>query len=384
MSLIRARNTLTQYAQPTYLSNGEVSGASTFRVRNINGFNASYAVQAGQTGENTAEIQLLGASAPSGTALTLLNTATYDHPTDTPIYPIKFDKLIFYRSTTGTAGTAVAISSGTIPITPSGTVTAFDDTTAQTTYAYKTAFYNSVTGETSGQSDWITPAGFQFYALGALRQRVKDKLYNASYIPVDIQFDNWINEWMEQMTNAAIKVNQEYSMGSTQVGFSGTTDTGNITATDFKQARKIQMTTDGGVTWYVATKAPLNNLDPNDVYDATQPVFFMYGDNTIIRRPNDTSATASILYYKTNPVLVNDGDTVPLPMQNYSQSFVDYAYAQALKKDNKFTEAQAIEAKAMEMKTEFINEIMPRSQTNQSTADTPAPISGEDGEWLIY
>ena len=380
--IIRAKNLLTTYAQPTYLSNGESTGASTLRVRNIAGFNANYAVQVGATGENTAEIVLLGASAPSGTALSLTGTTLYNHATDTPVYPIKFDKVIFYISNgNGTAGTAVPISipSGTIPITPGGTTTNFDYTLAQSTDAFKTAWYNSVSTETSGLSSWITPAGFQNYSLGKLRQRVKDKLFNASYIPADIQIDDWVNEWLEEMTNSAIKVNEGYNMGSTNVTFNANTELGTITATDFKQIRRYLYTEDGN-NYYLGRDMRVNNVDPNDIYDGSMPYFAMYGDNVIMRQPHVAAGTAALLYYKLNPILVNDSDTLPLSMQGYTKGFVDYAVGQARAKDN--LDSTKDEAKAEASRQMFLNEITPRNNTNTATIDLPESVSAMDDDLL--
>jgi len=90
----------------------------------------------------------------------------------------------------------------------------------------------------------------------------------------------------------------------------------------------------------------------------------MYDDNKVTVFPNSTGGTLSILYYRLPVQLVNDDDTIPISMQNYSKSFVSYGYAQALNKDGK--DGKSALDEAMAMKTEFINEIQPRTQTNQS------------------
>ena len=212
--LVRARNTLDTTALSSNLTNNTAIGASTLPVQNINSFSASWAVQLGRTKEENAEIVVLGTATPSGTALALSGTARYAHNIDTPVYATKFDKIIFKRSTAGTSGTATAMTNGTVTITPDSEYTQFDDTTALSTYAYKAAYYNSVTVEVSSDSDWITPTGFSFYSLAKLRQRSKDAIYNAGYIKSDEVIDDWINEWQEQMGNSAIKVNESYALGT--------------------------------------------------------------------------------------------------------------------------------------------------------------------------
>src|SRR5258706_5875821 len=177
--IIRAINNLTINAPKTYLASNISAGTNVLPVRNINSFNTSWAVQVGETGEAQTEILLLTNSVPSGTLGTSTANCAYDHPADTPIYAIKYDQLVFERSTAGTLGTASPMTNGTVTIQANGSQTIFDDTTGVSTYAYRTYFQNSILLTVSSESDWITPAGFSFYSLGKMRQRTKDKLVSA-------------------------------------------------------------------------------------------------------------------------------------------------------------------------------------------------------------
>lgn len=375
--LIRAKNNLTEIAQNTYLSSSVSAGAGTLPVQNIAGFNASWAIQLGRTGEQQSEIKLITASAPSGTALLTTAVTTYDQPQDTPVYAIKYDKMIFKRSTSGTAGTATAMTSGTVNITPNSSYTSFDDTTGASTYAYKVAFYNSVLDSTSSDSDWITPAGFSFFSLAKIRERIRGKLFDSSYIPSDDTINDWVNEWLEVMNNSAVNVNKDYSLGTTTVSYSGTAQLGTVSATDFKDVRKVEFTTDGN-TYYQAQKKGLTEFSPNESFVATKPYFFYQGDNVLGRLPNDTSGTARIIYYKNQTVLVNDTDTLPVSMQPYTKSFVDYGLAQALAKDGKTSEAQLAENRAMAAKNEYVRQITPRSNTGPVFVESVEPLDGAD------
>ena len=131
----------------SYTSSNITAGATTIPVRNINSFTTQYAAQIGKTGQEQSEVKVL--NNVSGTSLTIYGggTLTYDHPSDTPVYSIHYDKLVFERSTSGTAGTATPITNGTISITPDSLYTEYDDTTGISTYAYKTYYYNSVSGK---------------------------------------------------------------------------------------------------------------------------------------------------------------------------------------------------------------------------------------------
>ena len=252
-------------------------------VKNINTGAANWAIQFGKSGEERSEILLITSSVPSGTTLLTTGTARFPHPTDTPVYFVKFDQLVFKRSTSGTSGTASAISSGTVSITPDGTVTIFDDTSGATTYGYKASYRNSVTGDLSTDSDWLTPAGFDFYALARLRERVKSKLYSANYLRDDDQVDDWINEWYESMTNAAIDVNQDYSIGTVDVAF-GTSGLGTITSSDFKQVRRFEVTYNG-TDYYLATKKDGIDYLPSQTFNQTHPYFIYKGDTVFLIKP---------------------------------------------------------------------------------------------------
>lgn len=376
--IIRASNLLSSVAPFTFLSTSAGTGAGTFQVQNANPFTASWAIQIGQTGESQSEILVLGTGTPSGTQLVTTANSTFAHPIDTPVYAIKYDQIIWKRSTSGTGGVASAIA--TTSITPSEQTTDYDDQTGATTYAYKTAFYNSVTGSSSSDSDWLTPSGYSFYSLAAIRQRIKDKLFSSAYIGDDSVIDNWINEYLEMMTNTAIDVNEDYNLGSTTVTFASGGELGTITNTDFKQIRRMWMTQDGS-TYYPATKMDAITPAPNQVYNATLPYFFMLGDNVISRWPHDTGGTASILYYKLNPVLVNETDALPVSMYGYTKGFVDYGLAQAKAKDGKPDEAAKLEASAFAMMDRFKREITPRNKTGQTVMTIVESVSEDIGEF---
>lgn len=363
--ILRVTNNLTDLAPFTFLSQAEAVGVGTLHVQNANSFTAQYAVQIGQTGEEKSEIILLDASTPAGTQLVSAGTTTMAHATDTPVYGVKYDKIIWYRSTSGTGGAATALA--TTSITPDSQYTYYDDTTGASTYAYKTAYLNSAIPGTSSLSDWITSAGYDFYSLAAIRQRVKDKLFSSGYIGDDSVMHDWINEYLEMMTNAVIDVNQDYALGSTQVGFSGTAELGTITASDFKQVRRLWMY--DGTNYIPATKMESTTPNNNQTYDASNPYFFMLGDNVISRWPHESAGTATILYYKLNAVLVNDTDNLPVPMRGYSKGFVDYAQAMAYYKDGKPELGQAKESQAMAAVEKFKKEATPRTKTGPQFID---------------
>lgn len=370
--------------QYSYVSANISSGGTTIPVRNINSFTNQYAVQIGKTGEETSEIVAIGT--PSGTNLPLASgTLRFDHALDTPIYNIHYDSIIFKRSTTGTAGTASAIS--TVLMTPDSQYTQYNDATGAYTYVYKTQFYNSVNSDVSSESDWFVPSGPSYYSLQKMKQRGKDALYNANYIKSEAVLGDWVNEWLELMTNSAIKVNQGYAIGTTSVAF-GTAGLGTITDNDFKQAVKIEMTFDGN-SYANSTEIPLNRWSPTDNFTVVYPRHYWMGDSVFGVLPTGVSGTARITYGKRNPLLINENDELPMSLRSYTTSCVNYILYRAYAQDTKPDLAEQYYTKFIQQRQDFISEITPRDQTGVKTIDLVEGISGlNDGlligsEWIL-
>jgi len=171
--IIRAQNTLGEDSPKTYLMNTEVAGTTIFRLRNTNGFGSSWGVQIGNTGEEQTEVLILSGNPGAGTLGTTTAASRFEHPSDTPVYAIKYNQVVFERSTDGTTGTAAPMTDGTITYQADSLFTLFDDTSGSSTYGYRTYFRNSVLGVNTTESDWWTSAGLSFYSLGKLFNFVK-------------------------------------------------------------------------------------------------------------------------------------------------------------------------------------------------------------------
>lgn len=363
---------LDQSADNTSLSVGVVVGATTSPVKNTTGLNTSWAIQVGATGEEQTEV-VIGTAANIGT----ITHAAYSfpHAADVPIFFIKYDQIVFERSTVGTAGTAVPIALGTIGIRADGTVTNFDDTSGSASYAYKTFFRNSSLAVNSIESDWITSSGFTDFALASIRERAKRKLWSADFIN-DQFIDDCINDWKDEWTNSAIQTNEDYAIGTVAVPFASS-GLGTVTSTDFKQPKRMWLTYDG-VGTYQSTKMSSNEFTPQSVFIATQPKHNWMGDNIFQVHPSDSAGTAFVEYYKLNPRLVNDTDEVPTPMKGYTKSGVDYVVAQAYGKDEKWDAYDRKMGEAGRGKQAFISEITPRDKTGPNYIRFTEFIDGDN------
>jgi len=373
--IIQQQNLLQINAPKTYLTFGESAGGNVIRWKNGSGFSSNWAVQIGETGEKQTEVAILSSGATTGTAGTLTANTLFDHPSDTPVYGIKYDQIVFEKSTSGTAGTAAPISNGTIGIQADSLYTIFDDTTGTTTDAWKTYYRASVLTVNSIESDWITYNGYTFYSLAKMRERIREKLWSDKFI-TDSMLNNWINEWREKMRNAAISVNQDFALGTMNVAF-GTDGYGTISDWAFKQMRRFDITYNG-VDWFMASKMGYTTFLPNQVFNQSHPYFYMSGENTFGVKPESSGGTAKIAYYELGSVLINDADELEYSMRGYTASFISYGLSQAAYKENKPDLGNTLFASAASDLERFKAEISPRSKTGPTYITLSEPMSSDE------
>lgn len=356
--IIQSLNNLQLDIPKTYLLETAAANIGTFKLRNTNGFGSSWAIQIGEVGEEQTEVLVLSGDPGAGTLGTTTAASRFEHPADTPVYAIKYDQVVFERSTDGTAGVATPLTDGTVTYQADSEYTQFDDTAGSSTYAYKTLFRNSVLDVRTTKSDWIvvTP---NFYSLAVIRDRTKSKLWNADFVD-DSDIDNWTNEFKDKLTNIAINVNDDYSLGTVDVSF-GTAGQGTITTGDFKQPRKIWVTYNG-VDYYQSTKMEAYEDFPGRVYSSTNPFHYWFGNDIVQVNPAESGGTARIMYYQLGTTMVNDTDELPRYMRGYTDLFVEYNLIQAQYKDQKISLSDKKVAETTLFQS-FISEVTPRDKT---------------------
>jgi len=377
--IIKQLNDLHIGAPKTRLSHGEVSGTNIIRWENPNGLQASWAIQIGETGEEQTEVLQLGTGVISaGTSGSLTGTTMYEHPADTPVYGIKFNKVVFEVSTSGTSGTAAPITDGTVIYQGDSQYTIFDHTAGSTSYAYRTYFENTVLNLSTTESDWLTSSGYSYYSLAKLRQRIKSKLWDPTYIQDDSEIDDWVNEYKEQLVNEIININEDFTLGTVDVAL-GTDGKGTISTADFVSPRRIWVTWNGS-DWYQSTKMNVNDFTDDEQFSTVHPYHYWEGDSVLGVRPYAVG-TARVTFYRFGTVMVNDTDELPLPMRNFTTGFVEYGLANALFRDGKNQEATLKFGVANNYKKDFVNKIVPRDKTGPTNITIVEPLQGEDG-WM--
>ena len=382
--IVRAENqVLIEGAPKTYLSNLEAAGTNILRLKNSAGFGSDWGIQIGEIGDETAEVRLLSGT-PSGTQGTITAVTLFEHPADTPVYGVKWNQVVFKRSITGTSGVATILTNGTVTITPDNwdqakqkSYTTFDDADGSVSYTYKTFFRNSALPLTSTDSDWITVTP-DFYSLAILRNRVKEKLWNSTFV-TDDAINSWINEWRDEMNNALISVNEDYAIGTVDVPF-GSSGLGTVTTGDFREPKRIEITYNGS-DFFLSTKRALNEYYPSEVVNSAHPYHNWQGNNVIHVMPSDEAGTARIWFYRAGTPMVNDTDTLDLPMRAYTNSFVNYALGMAYQKDGKAAQAQLKIQDANNQKEMFLRQMAPRDKSSQTYIRLTEVTSGDDGMW---
>lgn len=392
--IISVQNQLTtqQSIQQTYVASPISAGGTTSPVKNIAGLQASWAVQFGQTGEETAEILNIS-GAPSGTALNFGTspshaggTFLFGHAIDAPMYQIHYDQIIFSRSVNGTGGSFSPLA--TVSITPDSQYTNYNDTSGVASYVYYVQYYNSMNGDTSGSSSIFLPGGPTFYSLQKLRQRVKDKLISAGYIKNDNVIDDWINEWYEIMVNAAIKTNQDFMLGTAVYTF-GTAGLGTVTDATFKQAVKFETSWDSGVTYTPSQQIAVHQYSYLDFFNALTPMHAWIGETVFEVLPHSGGGLVKITYAQRQIPLLNDSDEVTQTLKAYTTSCVEYCLSVAYGLDQKDTQQQEHFQKFEALKSDFVVEVTPRDQTGAKTIELVEGIDARNedlylsNEWVI-
>jgi len=371
MSLIQTRNLLHESSPKTRLTNAEEAGTTVLRVENSTAMTAGWALQIGEVGGEQTEV-VLGTAANVGTIN--VSTTDFEHPADTPVYFIKYNQVVFERSDTGTAGTATPMTNGTIEYQANDPYTVFDDTSGSSTYGYRTYYRNSALTTNSTESDWFTFAGPAFYSLAKIRERAKAKLWNAEWLTDDV-VDDWINECKDIMVNKVIQTNEDYALGTAEVAI-GTSGLGTITTADFSQVRRVWITYNG-VDEFQSTKMSSNDFLPTQYFSSAHPYHYFMGDDIIAVKPAELG-TAKLVFYRFGTTMVNDTDELPLPMRSYTDIFVDYVYAQALGKDEKFTEKNNQMVFVASNVQDFVSSLGARDKSGPTMIDIVEMVSGDD------
>jgi len=173
---------LTRDKRSTYLTEDIVAAGSTFRVQSIIGFesvttSSGQVVCIGEVGNERSEIRRTSQSAgPSQSYLevTLRDTLLFDHPQDTKVYIIDWDRVEFQWAET-VNGTKATIAAYPFNITPDVPEMLFVDTSATTGYFFS-RFNDTINSRNSDFSDAIPYGGFDDNSVFMIKKAAVDGL----------------------------------------------------------------------------------------------------------------------------------------------------------------------------------------------------------------
>ena len=183
---------LTRDRRYTFLSEDVTAAGSTFRVQSILGFesvttSSGQVVMIGEPGAERTEIRRTtnasadGYPSESYKEIGLRDTLKFDHPQDTKVYIIDWDRIEFQvaSSVTGTKATILAYPAA---IQPDMRETVQRDTTESeskvgtTTAFYFARFNNTIDSRNSDWSDATYGTGFDDNMVGSIKRRALEEL----------------------------------------------------------------------------------------------------------------------------------------------------------------------------------------------------------------
>ena len=156
----------------SYLLKDMASGTAGIYSQSISGFSVNQILLIGEIGNERSEIIKTHASTtPNGNLITLATNLTYDHPQDTKIYLLNWDKIELYYSSVNAGTTYLQL----IDIQVDQIIGIHDDTVRSSGY-YVARFYDSINTRFSSYSDHIPRAGYSDDTVFSIKRRALESV----------------------------------------------------------------------------------------------------------------------------------------------------------------------------------------------------------------
>lgn len=192
---IVAYNPETNYLEKSYLGKSYASGVSAVLIKNSNKFAAGQKVLIGSMGRERSEILTVNGTGLTATNLPFTTNTVFPHDADDPVFVLDFDKVRFYRSTTGQNGVYSVLATVDMDVDNADNATYYDDVNALTSYWYQVSYYDSVNSEESDRTDPMAAGGYTKKQLGFMIPKVAKEVGDAEFIEVDLDtYISWMND----------------------------------------------------------------------------------------------------------------------------------------------------------------------------------------------
>jgi hypothetical protein len=344
----------------TFTTAKHVIGNTALSVSNTEGFAQYNYVLVGELGSDSCELRQIA-------SLTGVNTMTVDalvidHPINTPITFLPYNKVRFYRSTDG--GVTYSINA-TKDIAVASDVTFNDDGASVTSYYYKNTFYNTYLTRESGASAAITGAGYQPYALKAMQDRVLALFpdVNETYITREL-ITGGFQDFQDELVTKLMKANRNYfttTNTSSPSSLVSGTDTYDLPAGCIYLIR-LDVAYDGA-TYRRAIPSSPNYGMPEDVYNKNVPIYDFLGVQFRLRPTPDSSSGKYKYWAETLPAqLENPEDELNIFLRPWKRGFIYKGLQTAKMKDPKSEEAERYGKMADRVLADAINLLSTRQE----------------------
>lgn len=304
------------------------ASAITLLVKDVAGFNVNDYILIGKYNNAQAEIQQI--TALVGVTGLTISALSFPHSTDTNITKIDYNMYKVYRSVTGIGGSYSLLSTTNLLVDLQQST--FIDTAAVNPYSYQLSYYNSTNSSESDKSDEIPFAGFSFYTLKSLQDRVltlfgdtQEQLLSRSVIT------DWINEANEDLQYMVMGGDSPYYLNSAVIQVNGTLNY-NIASYSMEHIYLIEISYDG-----INYNDTVNPLDFRFNTTGEQGAYgWRLAGQSITIAPLLLAGSIRIWYGTLPVMLVNQGDTLQDPFKAHTRMYVNYALMRANEKDRKF------------------------------------------------
>lgn len=179
--IISAWNPTTEELEKTNLSATVQSGATSLTVKNTDRIPQNNIIMIGEMGMEQTELSITVAPTTTPDNRINLNAGlAFAHASDEPVYRMRYDEILFYRSTSQD-GAYELINSQKIDVDNKDKKTYYQDTMGSPSSFYKTKYRNSITFEETEFSDYISAEGYKVTSIGSVIgsvvRRIKDMGY---------------------------------------------------------------------------------------------------------------------------------------------------------------------------------------------------------------
>ncbi|MCK9369476.1 hypothetical protein M0R04_06050 [Candidatus Dojkabacteria bacterium] len=287
--------------------------ATSITVVNADDFSANDFILIGVLGSETAEKRKI--SSISSNTIALTTALSFDHSQDVVVTLLDFDQVRFYRSATLT-GVATALAAAQ-DLSADNIYNFYNDTANSTGYGWY-RFYNSVTTVYSNYSNAIPYAGWPDNSVKIMMDTFYTQISNRERKLIkDADVYRWLNEAYTIARNRLNLSNREYSV-PTPESLSIVSGTAEYTLPDYFSKVRAVTDEDGEEIFeipYEQVPAYENTSVPPG---GSLAVMYYIRGNKIGFTPEPTaSATYSLYYQRTAPVLSSYSDYIELPNANH-------------------------------------------------------------------